>query len=344
VGINQRWFVWIILLLCVAAIPVGMLSSKSIAGKSESSSDTDFFSSNTIKARDHIQVVKLTGMIVDRPEQGLLSGSRGSAAQCIKALRQAAKSKRVKAVLIRMNTPGGTVSTSQEINDAVVAVKAEGKPVYASMSDLSASGGYYVACACDKIFAEPGTITGSIGVIMNLMNFKTLGDKVGITAQAVKSGPYKDIASPYRAMTEEEKNILQSLISDTYDQFVTAVAKGRRMKVEDVKRLADGRIYSGRQAKKNGLIDELGGYDAALDDLQQVCKKKYGLSDKLPVDDKAEGGLLSAILQTSVEESVSVLPLRINGTNGINAGFSADEIVSDYLMNKLYKQPLWMMQ
>lgn len=339
-GINQRWFVWIILLLCVAAIPAGMISSKSLSGKGETSSDSDFFSANLIKTRDRIQVVKLTGMIVDKPEQGLLSGGQGSSSACIKALRQAAKEKRVKAVLIRLNTPGGTVSTSQEINDAVLAVKAEGKPVYASMSDLSASGGYYVACACDKIFAEPGTITGSIGVIMNLMNFKALGDKVGITSQAVKSGPFKDIASPYRAMTDEERNILQAIIADTYDQFVTAVAKGRRMKLEDVKRLADGRIYSGRQAKKNGLIDELGGYDEALDHLQEACKKKYGLRDKLPVDDKSEGGLLSTILQTSSGDNVFVLPHRFNTAGNV----SADEIVSDYLMNKLYKQPLWMMQ
>lgn len=337
--INQRWFVWIILFLCVAAIPAGLMEHKSATDNKDSdeSEGSDFLVSKLMK-KDRIQVVKLTGMIVDKPEQGLLSGKAGSSASCIKALRKAAKDSHIKAVLIRMNTPGGTVATSQEINEAVEAVKAAGKPIYASMSDLSASGGYYVACACDKIFAEPGTMTGSIGVIMNLMNFKALGDKVGISAQPVKSGPFKDIASPYRQMTEEEKNILQAIISDTYDQFVTAVAKGRKMKVEDVKRLADGRIYSGRQAKKNGLIDELGGYDTALADLQTVCMKKYGSKDKLPVDDKGEGGLLSSLLESSSSTGIFT-----NTPFHVNAGI-ADDVVSDYLMNKLYKQPLWMMQ
>lgn len=338
-GINQRWFVWIILLLCLAALPIGYMQQNS-SDKSKSSDDdgSDFLVSRVLK-KDRIQVIKLVGMIVDKPEQGLLSGKSGSSSAVIKALRKAAKDDHVKGVLIRMNTPGGTVSTSQEIMDAVIAVKTAGKPIYASMSDLSASGGYYVACACDKIFAQPGTITGSIGVIMNLMNFKTLGDKVGINAVVIKSGPFKDIASPYRQMTDDERNILQSIISDSYDQFVTAVAKGRRMKVEDVKRLADGRIYSGRQAKKNGLVDELGGYDDALDDLQTACQKKYELKGKLPVDDKGEGGLLSGLLDSSAD-----IGLFSGTAHRINASVGADEIVSDYLMNKLYKQPLWMMQ
>jgi len=339
VRINQRWFVWIILLLCVAAIPAGLIEHKSASDKKDYDSEGSDFIVSKLMKKDRIQVIKLTGMIVDKPEQGLLSGKAGSSALCIKALRKAAKDDHIKAVLIRMNTPGGTVSTSQEINDAVLAVKAAGKPIYVSMSDLSASGGYYVACASDRIFAEPGTITGSIGVIMNLMNFKTLGDKVGITAQVVKSGPFKDIASPYRAMTDEEKNILQAIIADTYDQFVTAVAKGRRMKVEDVKRLADGRIYSGRQAKTNGLIDQLGGYDDALEALQAETMKRNNLKEKLPVDDKGEGGLFSALL-----ESTNHVNVFTDMPHHLNANMAADEIVSDYLMNKLYKQPLWMMQ
>lgn len=336
--INQRWFVWIILLLCVAAIPAGLIEHKSAAQKQEPDSDGSEFLSKVMKT-DRIQVIKLNGMIIDKPEASIFSGKSGSASACIKALRKAVKDDKVKAVLIRMNTPGGTVSTSQEITDGVLAVKAAGKPVYVSMSDLSASGGYYVASAADKIYALPGTITGSIGVIMNLMNFKALGDKVGIASVVIKSGPFKDIASPYRAMTDDEKNILQAMIADSYDQFVTAVAKGRRMKVEDVKRLADGRIYTGRQAKKNGLVDELGGYDVALDALQEACMKKYSLKEKLPVDDKGDQSIFSTILESAgTNDTFSLLPRRVA------ADFSAEEIVSDYLMNKLYKQPLWMLQ
>lgn len=337
--INQRWFVWIILLLCIAAIPAGLIEHKSPAQKQDPDSDSSDFLVSKVMKKDRIQVIKLNGMIIDKPEASIFSGKSGSSSACIKALRKAAKDEKVKAVLIRMNTPGGTVSTSQEITDSVLAVKATGKPVYVSMSDLSASGGYYVASAADRIFAQPGTITGSIGVIMNLMNFKALGDKVGIASVVIKSGPFKDIASPYRAMTDDEKNILQAMIADSYDQFVTAVAKGRRMKVEDVKRLADGRIYTGRQAKKNGLIDELGGYDDALDALQDVCMKKYSLKDKLPVDDKGEQSIFSTILESAGSNDVlGSTPRRLT------SDFSAEEIVSDYLMNKLYKQPLWMLQ
>lgn len=338
-GINQRWFVWIILLLCVAAIPAGLMEHKNQTEKQDPDADSSDFLVSRLMKKDRIQVIKLNGMIIDKPEASIFSGKSGSSSACIKALRKAAKDEKIKAVLIRMNTPGGTVSTSQEITDAVVAVKEAGKPVYVSMSDLSASGGYYVASAADKIFAQPGTITGSIGVIMNLMNFKTLGDKVGIASVVIKSGPFKDMASPYRAMTDEEKNILQAMIADSYDQFVTAVAKGRRMKVEDVKRLADGRIYTGRQAKKNGLIDQLGGYDDALDDLQSTCMKKYSLKDKLPVDDKGESGFLSTLL-----ESANRTDVFSQAPHQLNAGIAADDIVSDYLMNKLYKQPLWMLQ
>lgn len=337
--INQRWFVWIILLLCVAAIPAGLIEQKNPAEKQDADSDSSDFIVSKLMKKDRIQVIKLNGMIIDKPEASILSSKSGSSSACIKALRKAAKDEKIKAVLIRMNTPGGTVSTSQEITDAVVSVKAAGKPIYVSMSDLSASGGYYVASAADKIFAQPGTITGSIGVIMNLMNFKTLGDKVGIASVVIKSGPFKDIASPYRAMTDEEKNILQAMIADSYDQFVTAVAKGRRMKVEDVKRLADGRIYTGRQAKKNGLIDELGGYDDALDDLQSACMKKYSLKDKLPVDDKGDSSILSTLLESANRTNIfSDVP------HHLNSGIAADEIVSDYFMNKLYKQPLWILQ
>lgn len=337
--INQRWFVWIILILCVAAIPAGLMEQKDQTEAKDVDADGQDFFVNKMLKRDRIKVIRLEGMIVDKTDSSILPAKTGSASSCTRALRKAAKDERVKAVLIRMNTPGGTVATSQEITEAVEAVKAAKKPVYVSMADLSASGGYYVAAAADKIYALPGSITGSIGVIMHLMNFKSLGEKVGIADVVIKSGPFKDIASPYRAMTDEERNILQAMIADSYDQFVTSVAKGRRMKVEDVKKLADGRIYTGRQAKKNGLIDELGGYDDALDALQEVCMKKYNLKDRLPVEDKADASFLSNLLESA------------NGTNlftqnhfRINSGFAAEDIVSDYFMSKLYKQPLWMLQ
>ena len=167
---------------------------------------------------------------------------------------------RVKAILLRMDTPGGGVAASQEIADQVKWLRNEkGKKVVISMGAVGASGGYYIASAADKIYANPGTITGSIGVIMHLLNWQETEKKLGLQPTVIKSGAFKDIGSNDRPMTPEEKALLQNIIMDSYDQFVTAVADGRKMNKEAVKKLADGRIYSGRQAKSVNLVDELGG-------------------------------------------------------------------------------------
>ncbi|HEY9787605.1 MAG TPA: signal peptide peptidase SppA [Candidatus Obscuribacterales bacterium] len=328
--VNQRWFVWIILLLCVAAIPIGFVGRKSGAARLKDD-DVSPFSSSTYKYVDHIQVIKLSGMIVDKPDPLISAGA--SAISCVKQLRKAAKDEHVKAVLLRINSPGGTVSTSQELNEAVSLLREKGKIVYSSMSDLAASGGYYVACATDRIYAQPGTLTGSIGVILSLVNVKGLADKLGLQPEVIKSGQFKDIASPYRAMTPQERQLLQNLIMDSYDQFVTAVAKGRKMKVDDVKKIADGRIYSGRQAKQLGLVDELGSYDDALDALQKACMEKFQLKEELPVNDKPAGGLLSQIAQLTE----SMAPAK--------PSLCAESfILPDFMRGQFYKQPLWLMQ
>ena len=195
-------------------------------------------------------------------------------------MRKALTNNKVKGILLRVNSPGGTVPTSQELYEAVLKLKEKGKPVVVSMGDVAASGGYYVSCAADRVVANPGTLTGSIGVIINLMNFKGLADKIGVTPAVIKSGEFKDIASPYRPMTQAEHDILQALIMDSYDQFTTAVSKGRKLPIETVKKIADGRIYSGRQAQKLGLVDELGTYSDAIAALQKICKERYSLKEK----------------------------------------------------------------
>lgn len=338
-GINQRWFVWIILLLCVAAIPIGLMNKSGKSESADAGDEGDFWSSR-MKHKDRIQVIRLTGMIIDKGDGGILSKA-GTSTVCIKQLRKAAKDDHIKGVLLRINSPGGTVPTSQEITQAVSLLREKGKPIIVSMSDLAASGGYYVASASDKIFAQPGTITGSIGVIMSLMNFKTLGDKVGVNSVVIKSGPFKDMASPWRAMTEGEQKVLQVLIDDSYDQFVNALAKGRGMKVDEVKKIADGRIYSGRQAKKLGLVDELGGYDDALEYLQTTCMKKYDLKEKLPVDDKSSESLIASLLESSAGHN-----LFSSSPTQLNAGMLDDPetSLSQLLLSKFHKQPLWMMQ
>jgi protease IV len=165
----------------------------------------------------------------------------------------------VKAVVLRLNTPGGGVAASQEMYEAVRKFRADTKKkVVVSMSSVAASGGYYVACAADKVIANPGTITGSIGVIAEWFNYGDLLRWAKMESIVVKSGTLKDAGSPTRALTEAERLYFQSLIDNMYNQFVTAVAAGRKMDPEVIRRLADGRVYTGQEAKANGLIDQLG--------------------------------------------------------------------------------------
>lgn len=169
----------------------------------------------------------------------------------------------VKAVVLRINSPGGAVGPAQEIYEEVKKL-ARVKPVVVSMGTVAASGGYYVAVPARRILANPGTLTGSIGVVMQFTNVEELLAKIGLKNRVVKSGAHKDMGSATREMTEEERAILQELIDDVHLQFVSAIAEGRKMDLKRVKELADGRIYTGRQALKVGLVDELGNLQDAI--------------------------------------------------------------------------------
>jgi protease-4 len=164
---------------------------------------------------------------------------------------------------VRVESPGGAVGPAQEIYRAVRKLR-ESKPVVASLGNLAASGGYYVASACHPIVANPGTVTGSIGVIMSVRNVAELVEWAGIRETVIKSVPYKDMANPMRALTPEEQAILQRMVDDVHGQFVSAVAVGRGMPESTVREVADGRLYSGAQALSAGLVDELGGYEDAV--------------------------------------------------------------------------------
>lgn len=324
---SKSWIVWLILALSLLAIPVGLFSRSE-----HKSGETEEASAWSMLKKDKIKVIRLDGMIMDQGRESILSLPRG-ASVAIKNLRKARDDKRVKGVLIRINSPGGTVGASQELNQAVLELRKE-KPVIATMGDLAASGGYYVACACDRIYANPGTLTGSIGVIMSGFNLKGLTEKLGVEPKVVKSGPFKDLTSMYRPMSEAEREILQGLIDDSYDQFVTAVAQGRKMDKEAVKKLADGRIYSGRQALKNGLVDKLGSYEDALNDLQSTCKKKYGLKKELKVDDDNSDSFLESLFDTSS---------KITGFPSASSASMFDEVLPMTMRARFYNQPLWMM-
>ena len=169
----------------------------------------------------------------------------------------------VKAIVIRITSPGGSVGPSQEIYDKI-SMASEKKQVVASMADVAASGGYYVAAAADRIVANPGTITGSIGVIAQFPNMTELFEKIGVSQSVIKSGEFKDVGNPLRPMTAPERALMQGVIDDVYDQFVTAIVEGRNMDRETVLPYADGRIFTGKQALAYGFVDELGGLEVAI--------------------------------------------------------------------------------
>ena len=210
-----------------------------------------FFGSPTsLSLGKHIGVIEIVGPIV-------------SSDRTVQAIVDFRTNDSVKGVILRVDSPGGGVGPSQEIYAEVKRLAAE-KPVVVSMGSVAASGGYYVALPAQKIVANPGTITGSIGVIMGFTNYQDLFEKIGLKSDVIKSGEHKDIGSPVRPMTAADRDILQSLIDDVHQQFVAHVAEGRNLEFETAAKLADGRIYTGRQAKESGLIDELGNFRDAV--------------------------------------------------------------------------------
>lgn len=211
---------------------------------------------------DKVGVVEISGTIMDSKT-------------VIENLLDFSENKHIKAIVLRIDSPGGGVGPSQEIHAEIVRI-AKNKPVVVSMGAVAASGGYYIAAPAQTIFANPGTITGSIGVIMEFTNVIDLMDKVGLQTSVVKSGTHKDIGSAVREMTDEERALLQGLIDDVHAQFVSAVAQGRSLSQDEVKLLADGRIFTGSQAQKAGLVDKLGGLQAAIREAGQLA----GISGK----------------------------------------------------------------
>ncbi|MDP2168376.1 MAG: signal peptide peptidase SppA [Thermodesulfovibrionales bacterium] len=200
--------------------------------------------------RDKVAVVRIEGPILDSKN-------------AIEEIKGYVKENSVKAIVIRVDSPGGAVAPSQEIYEEIKKAVSS-KKVVASMGSVAASGGYYIAAAAPKVFANPGTLTGSIGVIMEIPNIEGLMDKIGVKTEVVKSGRHKDLASMFRKMGGEERQILQDVLDDVHEQFINAVSEARKLPIEDVRALADGRVFTGRRAKELGLVDELGNLEDAI--------------------------------------------------------------------------------
>jgi protease IV len=227
--------------------------------------------------KDKVVLMDLSGVISEEEKGTSFVPEPNMVAQLKEELKKAEQDPEVKAVVLRIDSPGGTVTASDILYHELEVFKQKtGKKVIASIMSLGASGGYYVAVASDKIVAQPTTVTGSIGVIMLSVNVKGLMEKIGVTGTPIKSGEFKDMGSPLRPMTDEEKKLFQGIIDQMYDRFVSVVADGRKNLTEkQVRKAADGRVYTAKQALDLGLVDQIGYLEDAVD----VAKTEAGLSE-----------------------------------------------------------------
>jgi len=243
-------------------------------------------------AENRIGVVNITGLISDSQH-------------IVNQIKQFGQDKRIQGIVLRIDSPGGSVGPSQEIYDEVLKTRKGGKTIYASMGTLAASGGYYIASAAEKIFANPGTLTGSIGVVMAFSNAKGLMEKIGLQPEIIKAGKYKDIGSPARAMTQNEKDLLQSVVADVHQQFIEAVANGRDISIAEVTKIADGRIFTGRQAYSLDLVDQLGGLQVSID---QLAHKAGIIGTPKIIQEQPRVGLLDWILKATISQPLVNYP------------------------------------
>jgi protease-4 len=251
-----------------------------------------------LSGEDRIALIRIEGVILDAQET-------------LGELKKFSENPSVKAIVLRIDSPGGGVVPSQEIYDAVRRVRTKSnKAVIASMGSVAASGGYYIAAATDRIVANPGTLTGSIGVIMEMANVEGLLQKIGVEGVVVKSGKYKDVGSPLRKMSDEERGLLQTVMDDVHKQFIEAVAEGRSLEVTEVQALADGRIFTGRQAKEAKLVDELGN----LDDAIQLAADVVGIEGEPKVIEQRRRFSIRELLESKLS---SVLP-KFDFHSGVN--------------------------
>jgi protease IV len=236
---------------------------------------------------ERVALVNIEGPILD---------SKGT----IDEIKEYMKDQSVKAIVLRIDSPGGAVAPSQEIYEEVRKAVAK-KKIVVSMGSVAASGGYYIASPATRIIANPGTLTGSIGVIMEIPNLEGLMSKIGVKTEVIKSGRHKDIASVFRGIKKEEREILQGVLDNVHEQFIKAVAEGRKMLIEDVIMISDGRIFTGEQALKAGLVDETGN----LEDAIKVAGKLAGIKGEPVVISKKEKLSLINLLRGYVPKEFS---------------------------------------
>jgi protease IV len=258
---------------------------------------------------DKIAVLPISGTIgPQESDPSPLTASAATPETLRDQLLQAKEDESVKAVILEIDSPGGGSVATDQMHESVQDFKEEtGKPVVVSMGTTAASGGYYISTAADRIVANEGTLTGSLGVIFEYLNFTEAAEEYGIQQEVVKSGPFKDIGSSTREPTEEELEILQTYVDEAYDQFVQVIVEGRGLPDEEVRKLADGRVYSGLQAQSLGLVDELGNLERAT----EISRELTGLEEATVIRYKRQalgiGALLQSRLAPSEPEALQVL-------------------------------------
>jgi len=254
---------WIVLLIVLAVFTAGVIVEGAYGNGSAWANDRPEWEETVVSGEGDSKIVQLF-------VTGVISGEQTAAGRpplterLAEQLRHIEEDPQVKAVVLRIDSPGGEVVATDEIYQRVLRMKSARRiPLVVSMGSTAASGGYYLATAGDVIFANPQTITGSLGVIFTLLNYSEAASRLGVKQYAIKSGRFKDIGSPTRPLTEPERAIFQSLVNESYQRFVEVIVKGRKLPRSRVLQLADGRIYSGQQAKRLGLIDHFGDLDTA---------------------------------------------------------------------------------
>lgn len=292
----KKIFISAVLILAVLSFVVSLLKGNNNAEK-------------TVTVPDRVAVINISGTIISGADSkdNIFSQTSGvTSGSIMKQIREAAADDSVKALVLRIDSGGGSATAAEEVGRELKRFKEKTKkPIVATMGNTGASAAYWIAaCASDKVYANATTLTGSIGVYMPYMNTEELFKKIGITSNKIKSGPYKDIMSSDRPMTPEEQAILQNIVNEIYEQFVTTVAVGRKMEESKVKTLADGRVYTGLQAKNLGLVDEIGDYYDALAAAGELGKIKPGADGLPPVKAKEKQQPWKFLLSAHIAELI----------------------------------------
>ncbi len=274
------------------------------------------------KGGSKIAMIEIEGMLINAKSGGFLQPTENPLSVFTQQLDAAEKDKSVKALVLRVNSPGGTVTTSDAMYQLLQRFRAKThKPIVASCQEVCASGAYYVSCAADKIYAQPTTVIGSIGVIFNTFNFSGTMDKIGVSSVAIKSGPLKDMGSPFKPLTEDERAVMQGIVNEYYARFIEVVTTNRKpLDTGNIKMLTDGRVFSGADAQRHGLVDETG----LLEDAINAARRLAGAPDAKVVMYKRPYGYRGSIYaETDVPQpqASNVTKLELPGGPLLPGGF-----------------------